>query len=79
MACKICERIKNMRLVDVILIVLICVGMYIANHFQMQSYYKERAQKTKQNDKQRLKEFEELQKKCYFKQDKAACKKLKQF
>lgn len=79
MACRLCERIKNIRAVDVILIIFICVGMYIANHFQMKSYYKERAEKLEQaqkEEKQKLKAFEDLQRQCYFKQDKKACEEL---
>lgn len=82
MKCKICERLKRLRGVDIILIVLICVGMYIANHFQMQSYYKERAKKHEQQqikEKQELERFESLQRQCFFERNKQACEALKKF
>ena len=71
MACRLCERIKNIRGIDVILIILICVGMYIANHFQMKKYHQEKQEE--------LKKFEQLQRECHFQQNTQACEELKKF
>ncbi len=82
MRCGFCERIKKLRKVDVLMILCVCFFMYIANYFQMIEYREQKAQeKQKLEQKQEidLKIYEELQRKCYFGQDKQACQSLKQF
>ncbi|MCX2716394.1 hypothetical protein OQH61_01395 [Helicobacter sp. MIT 21-1697] len=82
MRCGFCQRIKNLRKIDIVLILLICFFMYIANQFQMREYYAQKAkvesQRAKVQDK-KLEEFENLQRECLFKQDKTACEALKKY
>lgn len=85
MACRICERLKRIRLVDLAAVAFICVFMYIINHFEMKKYREQKAQEAKaQREEKRaqdseLKAYEQLQKQCFFKQDKHACEALKAY
>lgn len=80
--CRFCQRLKKLRGVELLMIALVCVGMYVANHFEMKEYRAKRAealQKEAQEQEKRLVEFENLQRRCYFAQDAQACKELKNF
>ena len=79
MRCGICERIKKMGKVQVLLIIFICVFMYVVNHFQMKEYRAQRAQEKAQKEQSQLKAYEDLQRKCYFKQDNASCEALRNY
>lgn len=82
MRCGFCERIKKLRAFDVFLIIIVCICMYIANHFQIKEYTEQREQARQISNEREHKEleiYEDLQRKCYFKQDKNACEALKQY
>ncbi|RDU59812.1 hypothetical protein [Helicobacter marmotae] len=82
MRCGFCERIKKLRKIDVALMVGICVFMYIANQLQLREYRAQKVQesaKIQQKEEAELKIYEDLQRKCYFKQDKNACDELKAY
>lgn len=84
MKCGFCDRIKNLRRVDVILIACICFFLYIGYQLQLKEYkaYKGESQKARENKQEKDKElqaYEDLQRKCYFKNDKEACELLKSY
>lgn len=82
MPCRICQKIKKLSAVQWLMIALVCLGMYVANYFEMKEYRAQKAlalQKEAQEEERRLNEFENLQRKCYLEADLQACRELKRF
>lgn len=82
MPCRICQKIKKLSAVQWLMIALVCLGMYVANYFEMKEYRAKKAaalHKETQEQEKRLIEFENLQRKCYLGADAQACRELKKF
>ena len=62
--------------VNVLLIVLICVVIYVANHFEMKEY---RAKMAQEQQKQMQQKFDKLTKECFFQNKQQACEILKSY
>lgn len=67
--------------VNILLIVLICVIMYVVNHFEMKQYRAKKAQEQQEQAKQELKKqrFEKLNEECFFQNNKHSCEILKKW
>ena len=82
MKCGLCEKIKNLRKFDILLILAICFFLYIGAQLQVRefkSYKEQHKQESNKIQDKELQIYEALQRKCYFKNDKNSCEKLKEY
>ena len=78
--CGFCGRMP-LNGVNIALIVLICVVVYVSNHFEMKQY---RANKAKEQQERQTKQQEkptpnQLQEECFFQNNRKSCEVLKSY
>ena len=67
--------------VNIALIVLICVVVYVSNHFEMKQYraYKAKEQQERQTKQQEKPTPNQLQEECFFQNNRKSCEILKSY